>query len=271
MSTTARRSSSSSAGSVKPASLHDSARGSPEPQHLRQHSFDHEDDFQLLVQEINRILGPSNGIDSASVRVGDLVSAMESYLSDEAEWSKYAFSDAQAAYTRNLVDRGNGKANLLILVWTPGKASPVHDHADAHCVMKVLKGTLEETLYGFPCQANSSPSLAEVKSAQAAALNGNTEHICSATCPRASSTNKLPVMRRTRYTADQVTYMSDRLGLHSVGNPSTDPEDFAISLHLYTPPNAASSGCHTYDPNTGKKSSEKHKMNHFYSELGVKM
>lgn len=41
-------------------------------------------------------------------------------------------------------------------------------------------------------------------------------------------------MRRTWYTTDQVTYMSDRLGLHSVGNPSTDPEDFAISLHLYT-------------------------------------
>ncbi|KAF2214941.1 hypothetical protein CERZMDRAFT_57439 [Cercospora zeae-maydis SCOH1-5] len=241
MSTTARRCS-SSAGSVKPASLHDSARGSPEPQHLRQHSFDHEDEFQLLIHEINRILGPSNGIDSASVKVGDLVSAMESYLSDESQWSKYAYSDAKVAYTRNLVDRGNDKANLLILVWTPGKSSPVHDHANAHCVMKVLKGTLEETLYGFP-----------------------------STCPRASSINKLPVMRRTRYTADQVTYMSDRLGLHSVGNPSTDPEDFAISLHLYTPPNAASSGCHTYDPDTGKKSSEKHKMNHFYSELGVKM
>ncbi|PPJ55390.1 hypothetical protein CBER1_02710 [Cercospora berteroae] len=270
MSTTARRAS-SSAGSLKPASLHDSARGSPEPQLSRRPSLDHDDNFQRLVHDINRILGPSNGIDSASVKVGDLVSAMEAYSSDESEWSRYAFSDAEMAYTRNLVDRGNGKANLLILVWTPGKASPVHDHANAHCVMKVLKGTLEETLYGFPCQANSNLSLLDLDSAEGAALNGNTEHKCSATCPRASSASKLPVMRKTRYTTDQVTYMSDRLGLHSVGNPSTDPEDLAISLHLYTPPNAASSGCHTYDPNTSKKSSEKHKMDHFYSELGVKM
>lgn len=33
---------------------------------------------------------------------------------------------------------------------------------------------------------------------------------------------------------NQVAYMSDRLGLHSVGNPSTDPNDYAVSLHLYT-------------------------------------
>jgi len=34
-----------------------------------------------------------------------------------------------------------------VLVWSPGKGSPVHDHADAHCLMKVLKGTLKETVY----------------------------------------------------------------------------------------------------------------------------
>lgn len=38
----------------------------------------------------------------------------------------------------------------LILVWTPGKASPVHDHAGSHCVMKVLQGSLKETQYKWP-------------------------------------------------------------------------------------------------------------------------
>lgn len=107
MATTARRSS-SIAGSEKPASLYDSARGSPEPQHPTL------DCFHALIDDINRILGSSNGIDSESVDVEDLVQAMEEYHSDEAQWSKYAFSDANRAYTRNLIDRGNGKANLLV-------------------------------------------------------------------------------------------------------------------------------------------------------------
>ena len=38
----------------------------------------------------------------------------------------------------------------LILVWTPGKESPVHDHAGSHCVMKVLQGSLKETRYKWP-------------------------------------------------------------------------------------------------------------------------
>lgn len=67
-------------------------------------------------------------------------------------------------------------------------------HANAHCVMKVLKGTLKETLYTWPEQ------------------------------------DKAPqVIRETLYPTDGVTYMSDQLGLHKVSNP--DPDNFAISLH----------------------------------------
>lgn len=38
----------------------------------------------------------------------------------------------------------------LILVWTPGKESPIHDHTGSHCVMKVLQGSLKETQYKWP-------------------------------------------------------------------------------------------------------------------------
>lgn len=38
----------------------------------------------------------------------------------------------------------------LILVWTPGKASPIHDHAGSHCVMKILQGSLKETQFKWP-------------------------------------------------------------------------------------------------------------------------
>ncbi|KXL46422.1 hypothetical protein M433DRAFT_45032, partial [Acidomyces richmondensis BFW] len=204
-------------------SPHDSARGSPDPPNC----------FEQLVTDINAILGPCNGIDSAGVDVEELKAAMRAYRSREEEWSKYAFADYSRAYTRNLVDHGNGKSNLLVLVWTPGKASPVHDHANAHCVMKVLKGKLRETLYCWPCQRVDNPT------------------DCATS---------------TTYEAEAVTYMSDRLGLHRIQNPS--PDEVAVSLHLYTPPNAAKHGCHIFDEYTGRKSHVQ--QCHFYSELGVK-
>lgn len=93
--------------------------------------------FESLVDEIKKALGPSSGIDSSDVDVKDLVAIMERYQSDEIHWGGFAHGDLSRNYTRNFVDHGNGKANLLILVWTPGKSSLVHDHADAHCIMKV--------------------------------------------------------------------------------------------------------------------------------------
>lgn len=59
--------------------------------------------------------------------------------------------DKSRNYTRNLVDDGNGKYfNLMILCWNEGKSSPIHDHAGAHCIMKVLAGELTETQYDWP-------------------------------------------------------------------------------------------------------------------------
>lgn len=91
----------------KAPSLHDSARGSPPPDDQRS------DNFQLLVDDINKILGPSNGIDSADIDVEELKLAVRDYASVENEWQQYAFKDLSRAYTRNLVDAGNGKSNLV--------------------------------------------------------------------------------------------------------------------------------------------------------------
>ena len=108
--------------------------------------------FQGLVADIIRILGPSSGINSADVDPLKLQSLMRRYTSNEDEWGKFALNDCSRSYVRNLIDRGNGKANILLLVWNPGRGSLVHDHSNAHCIMKVLKGSLQETLYHWPDQ-----------------------------------------------------------------------------------------------------------------------
>ena len=54
----------------------------------------------------------------------------------------------------------------------------------------------------------------------------NKEHIAAGvSCP-------LKAMKVTQYSEDQVTYMSDQLGLHKISNP--DPENVAVSLHRKT-------------------------------------
>jgi cysteine dioxygenase len=191
------------------------------------------DSFHKLVADLGQILGPSSGLNSEDIDVQQLRSLMETYISNEQDWKKYAFSDSSRGYTRNLVDEGNGKSNLLVLVWTPGKGSPVHDHADAHCLMKVLKGSLKETRFDFP-RNNASP-------------------------PK--------VIKETLYNENEVTYMADELGLHKISNPDTDK--LAVSLHLYTPPNAAREGCNIFNEMTGKRSHVT--QCHFYSEFGCKV
>jgi cysteine dioxygenase len=83
--------------------------------------------FHTLVQAINEKLGPSNGIDSADVDENELQRLIEAYVSNESEWARYFFPSQTMPYTRNVVDKGNGKSNLLVLVWGPGKKSPIHE------------------------------------------------------------------------------------------------------------------------------------------------
>lgn len=187
--------------------------------------------FDKLVDEIKKILGPSSGINSDDVDVEHLMETMRRYdPSREIEWDQYALADPSRAYTRNGVDDINHKANLLILVWNPGRGSMIHDHADAHCIVKVLKGRLEETLYDWPHDQED-----------------------------------MHVKRVSEYNTGEVSYMSDQIGLHKMSNP--DPNEPAVSLHLYTPPYAAKFGCHIFDERTGK--SHKVDLSTLYSDKGV--
>lgn len=115
-------------------------------------------------------------------------------------------------------DKKTRLKKLLTIQQNPGKGSPIHDHANAHCIMKILKGSLRETLYSMPDQGKSP-------------------------MPRP--------LKETTYAQDEVTYISDKIGLHKIENASdTEP---AISLHLYTPPHAHNYGFNLFDEKSGKK------------------
>ena len=207
--------------------------------HNRLDLIDACDNFHSLVRALSDVLGPTSGIDSDDVDENDLIRLMELYTSQESQWHQYAFADSSRNYTRNLVDEGNGKSNLLLIVWNPGCGSPIHDHADAHCVMKILKGCLKETLYALPSSA--------------------TEKVSS----KGASTPP-QLVKETTYRGNDVTYISDKIGLHKISNPSNG--EVAVSLHLYTPPHAAKFGFNLFDEKTGKQSHIKQAG--FFSDRG---
>ncbi|KAI9672833.1 MAG: hypothetical protein M1831_000269 [Alyxoria varia] len=160
-----------------------------------------QDEFHRLVEKLSVVLEPSSGQSFHDVDPQVIVEAMRQYTSSPSDWEKYAWGANDRGYTRNLVHKGNGKSNLLILVWSPGKGSPVHDHANSHCVMKILQGSLCETQCEWPDE----------------------EAI------KAGRASPLKAQKTSKYEENEVTYISDELGLHRIYN--LDPERRAVSLH----------------------------------------
>ena len=120
------------------------------------------------------------------------------------ELATFAKFDFSRGYTRNLIATDNKCYTLLMLCWTPGKYSPIHDHPCDGCWMKVLQGQIHEIRY-------------------------RVDPITGSNCG-----DTLTCSQETICNEGEVLYMEDSMGLHKVGNPlETVP---AISLHLYCPP-----------------------------------
>lgn len=117
---------------------------------------------------------------------------------------------------RNLIDDGNGQYNLLLLCWGPGQSSPVHDHSDCHCIVKVMQNEILETRYKFPAKRHGIPQRLEQTS-------------------------------ETMLQENQAVYVNDQMGIHKVANPyPADSGINCVSLHLYSPPIKF---CHTFEGN----------------------
>lgn len=217
-------------------------------------------DLETLIQELYKIFSHDH------VNVDDVQALMSRYKSNRDHWKKYAKFD-RVRYTRNLVDAGNGAFNIMILCWGPGHASPIHDHADSHCFMKLLSGSLEEVRYEWPqdvdskikkalknkqsgcqretCQTDSCQS----QSVTVADICDRTEKIgaqCEQDGNQEYSINNMVEIGKTTLKLDDVCYINDALGLHRMQNGHIDE---AVSLHLYCPP---FNSCQIFDSLSGK-------------------
>ncbi|KAJ3355932.1 hypothetical protein HDU83_002217 [Entophlyctis luteolus] len=178
--------------------------------------------------------------------------AMESYCSIPEEWARFRHFDV-GRYTRNLVDSGNGKFNLMILCWPPGVASPIHDHAGSHCLMKVIEGELKESRYAWP-QSSSAEVSGPV-------LSSITDQSTMYSPYSSFNERSMKTIKETDFSLDQVAYIHDKIGLHRISNSISKA---AVSLHLYCPPYET---CKTFDEKTSKCRGSGRAV--FFSEGGV--
>ena len=88
----------------------------------------------------------------------------------------------------------NDQIKIVLIRWQPGAESSIHGHAVGGCVFKVLYGKIVEKRYSVDGQQK--------------------------------------LLAESTYQKDNIAYIDDTMGLHSVGNPFSTP---AISLHMYTP------------------------------------
>ncbi|KAG7929358.1 hypothetical protein KL925_000100 [Ogataea polymorpha] len=154
-------------------------------------TIDNELDFSRLRCLFRQQLDKGTVLETKDIDHRALIHLMARYKSDRQDWAKYAFEDKSVAYTRNGVENFGPNGNLLLLVWNPGRGSAIHDHAGAHCVMKILSGELTEELF-------DGESLE-------------------------------PIRTSTHHTND-VTHIEDTIGLHRITN-RTDQVAISLHLY----------------------------------------
>lgn len=124
------------------------------------------------------------------------VSILEAYTQNNDDWKHYAFYSDER-YTRNLI-HSDSTFELLIVCWSPGQESPIHNHEGSDCWMAILDGQVEELHYEYP---ERSGALEPVRS-----------RICE---------------------AGNVAFIRDEIALHLVRPTGSER---AASLHLYSTP-----------------------------------
>jgi cysteine dioxygenase len=102
------------------------------------------------------------------------------------------------AYQRNPIER-NERHELVAICWRHGQATPIHNHGQSQCCVRVLQGTIEEQRYVRDDAAGVTPT--------------------------AGGVQRLTPRAETRFDAAEDFHRLT--GLHPDGS---------ISLHLYVPP-----------------------------------
>jgi cysteine dioxygenase len=141
-------------------------------------------------------------------RLTEELSTFDVELADLTDYLHFS----PATYKRNLVRTGP-HYHAWLLCWKNGQRSPIHDHTGSACVVRVLRGTLTETVF--------EP-----------APNGHVKAVFS------------------RDVAEGCLLASEDTDIHQVSNLQAGDADL-VTLHVYAPPLARMGTYTLYDLTRG--------------------
>lgn len=149
----------------------------------------------LLSPKLSKLLNYLDGLTGRAPlkELERQLHALDLSVEDVADYARFN----EVNYRRNLVQGGTWY-HLLVLCWRSGQRSPIHNHAESTCGVKVLKGLATETKFEMsPCGLVKAVSSADLEEGLIAATQD----------------------------AD----------IHQISNLQTEGEDL-ITLHIYSPP-----------------------------------
>eukprot|EP01031_Cornospumella_fuschlensis_P037198 gene37198-45152_t len=155
----------------------------------------HSTTFPQLISNLNKVFDKKK---EWGCRKECLTKLVQNIELEQTEWSKYCYCSNDLPYTRNLIYTDNKHYTLLLLCWTAGYESKIHNHPCDGCFVKVLDGRIKESKYSI------------------------------------SPEGEVTLDRELIAGKGAMSYMDDSLGLHKIGNP--DSRINAVTLHIYTPP-----------------------------------
>ena len=105
-------------------------------------------------------------------RLQELLTASNATLDDVRDFVRYE----STTYQRNLVAIGPWY-EVLVICWRSGQRSPIHNHAQSTCGLKVLSGVCSETLFAHsPCGQVVALSTSEKHAGEVCASEDDDTH-----------------------------------------------------------------------------------------------
>jgi len=148
-----------------------------------------------------------------TARVAFCLQQLDFYNRKFTDWKKYVmFTDLH--YTRNLVE-DNDLLEVIVLCWSPGQVSRIHNHGQSDCYMVTLQGEVQEKRY------NKFVDGKEVSETDSPVPIGENTPALTLLSEATINSKSYPV------------HIRDNQALHSVGNYTTEG---AVTLHVYSPP-----------------------------------
>jgi cysteine dioxygenase len=163
------------------------------------------DDLQAMYRHLNTLTDRPD-----LARLVKELSRFKIELDDLSEHVHFA----ENGYKRNLVHSAPN-FHVWLLCWKNGQRSPIHNHTGSACVVRVLRGTLTETLFEM-------------------APNGHVKASCSRDITQGSLIG------------------SEDADLHQVSNLQADDADL-VTLHVYMPPLTRMNTFSLYDLSRGQE------------------